>query len=452
MATKGIKVNVVDVGQGQCTFVEIYDMADKLSHTLLFDCGSDHRSDETAKNLKYIAAKVNAMATPAFDLLSFSHSDNDHVSLMREVIANCLPTKPKVKKLVYGGDRNRFTKRGYNIINTLVKDGYCTEDEIGTPSPDSSGFDRDEKKYGDPLWKSDDGEVKVYLMVGNVVSDEPEELDPDDLPDELPVLKGAEALNRVSLVCQIHFNGCNYIICGDATNRTMGGVNFYFQGMRVPYTPMVTLPHHGSRSTGLNVTKDRTANDEAIAVVRTFARICNGRTISISSFAKHGHPSVELATYFTRSLLAKPQVQDVRSKDGSHSMVSYIDMNLSFPDTTIVPWYAYTSYATAASLYGTNYFNSATPMRFVFGYAGSAVNPAVNWEATPVNAHASWVYSADSIKNESILGVTNLQDATVFTKSVAGSATDHALRRPLPAPAPALSPLGGRPARLRSFR
>src|ERR1041384_5820492 len=105
MAVSKVVVNVVDVGQGQCTFVEIYDGAGTVpAQTLLFDCGSNKQSDQTQENLGYIAKKVGGMAVPAFDCVFFSHSDSDHINLMLNLL-EMFPEdgKPAVKQVRHGG-------------------------------------------------------------------------------------------------------------------------------------------------------------------------------------------------------------------------------------------------------------------------------------------------------------------------------------------------------------
>jgi hypothetical protein len=461
MATGKIKVNVVDVGQGQCTFVEIYNTANTLVHTLLFDCGSDHRSVPTLINLQYIANTVSAMAVPAFDLLAFSHSDNDHVSLMRTLLGNFV-ARPTVKKVVYGGNYNKYKKRGYNVLIELVKQGYCTSDKLFAPRPDASGFNRDTGLFGDPMWVSDDGEVRVDLMVGNVINDLPEEPDEDEEEEPtLPVLKGAEALNRVSLICRVLYNGFDYIICGDATNRTMSMVNYYFTGKKFAYVPMVTVPHHGSRATGLDVSEGKTPNEAAIKNVATFAKICNGRTVTASSYEKHGHPSMELIHYFKLWMANGPLVADARlGTSRTHLLVSYVDIPLVNLAGAAITRYHYTSYATPSNLYGTNYHNPVIATLFTYNYAAT---DNIVGNAPPVtggvamNSHACWVYTADSLKNDKLEGATQLPaiPTTVFTRQLTGAELSA------PASAPPLPPLrtslGRAPAglfaaRLRAFR
>ena len=62
---ESVNVYVVDVGQGQCTYVEVLNASDELVNTFLFDCGSDKLSDETETNLDWIASRIaNDMVTP----------------------------------------------------------------------------------------------------------------------------------------------------------------------------------------------------------------------------------------------------------------------------------------------------------------------------------------------------------------------------------------------------
>lgn len=461
MATGKIKVNVVDVGQGQCTFVEVYNTANTLVHTLLFDCGSDHRSAQTPTNLQYIANTVSAMAAPAFDLMAFSHSDNDHVSLMKDLLGYCTH-KPAVKKVFYGGNYDKYKKRGYNILVELVKQGYCTSKELFAPRTDATGFDPKTGVFPEAMWTSDDGEVRVDLLVGNVINDLPEEPDEDEEEaPKLPILKGAEALNRVSLVCRVNYNGFDYIICGDATNRTMAMVNIYFDRKQFPYVPMVTVPHHGSRATGLDVSEGKVPNETAIKNVATFAKICNGRTVTASSYEKHGHPSMELIRYFRPWMANGPLVGDARlGTSRTHLLVSYVDVPLVNLVGAAITKYLYTSYATPSNLYGTNYHNPKVTTLFTYNYAATdnivGMPPAVTG-GVPMNSHACWVYTADSLKNDKLEGATQLPVApmTLFTRAL----TSTGLSAPVPVPPLPLSratlgpALGRLPAaRLRAFR
>jgi hypothetical protein len=439
MATCKMIVNVVDVGQGQCTFVELYDLFGNLTHTLLFDCGSDKKSPLTLTNIEYVADKIESMSKPALDLLLFSHSDNDHVSLMKNLLELCVVTKPTIKNVVYGGNWDNYTKgrrggQGVNILTYLVTNGYCNNADIFGPPPNFSGFDRDKKEFKGALWNTDN--IRVDLLVGNVLSDDPKN------PANAQVVpkfndKESDALNRVSLICSVTYEGHTYIICGDATNSCMGWVNYYLETPRFSLVPMITLPHHGSRNTGLDTNTGSkkseavAANDTAIATVKTFAKICSAKTVTASSFTKHGHPSMELAQYFLDPLAPKPLVRDAREAVGvdAHSMVSYVDLLLKRTNNDPIGQYEYQTYHTETNLFGTNYYNATFPTTFAYNYrnpSNKSVEDTPKGLPPPLNTHACWVYGNDKQGNEELLGVRYLPPSTgivgtIFTERVSGN-------------------------------
>ena len=137
-------VTVVDVGQGQCTFVEIYDdtkPTPKLVHTILMDCGTDKASAVTDDNIDYIVKKIKSMDKPAIDCLVFSHSDKDHIWLMWDLLRKFEPTFPDIKTIWYGGDRDQYTKYGYNVLNYIESEKICKKANIKSPGSDRTGYD-----------------------------------------------------------------------------------------------------------------------------------------------------------------------------------------------------------------------------------------------------------------------------------------------------------------------
>src|ERR1700755_1243236 len=227
MATGNVIVTVVDVGQGQCTFVEIYDTSSppKLTNTLLFDCGSDKESDETVKNLDYIVSKVLTMAKPGFDRIYFSHSDNDHISLTWYVLSQINKTKkPVVQEVWYGGAWSKFTKRGFNILDYINEQKFCATSKIQGFNSNATDYVIKSKKYEYWNWNNSDKSIYVYSIAANVLSDDP---DWDD-NDVVINMKVAEELNRVSLIAGLYYNTSSFVICGDATNKTMAAGNGLF--------------------------------------------------------------------------------------------------------------------------------------------------------------------------------------------------------------------------------
>ncbi|MGV8894029.1 MAG: ComEC/Rec2 family competence protein [Burkholderiaceae bacterium] len=428
MATKKIIVYVVDVGQGQCTYVEIFDMAGAVMQTLLFDCGTDKRSPTTDANIEFIATRINQMTNKKIDAVFFSHSDNDHVSLMKTLVdetEKLIKTVLPIGRVWYGGAWTKYAKRGFNILNYL-KDRNCPADQFFEPTTDrtdyvkGSGFVRS-------LWTND--EVRVDLLVGNVISDEPAVI---NLSGTLPTAKTPEPLNRVSLICRVFFNGHDYVICGDATNRSMGKVNTFFSGLRFPFTIMLTVPHHGSRSTSLELFPSGT---NPTLTVKTFSRIISAKTLTISAGPKnsHHHPSTELTTIFIPDAIKKPIVQDKNLKYDSHFTAANIDLEMAYyPDGTAVTK-AYKTFVTESNVYTTWYYYDVALPNFIYNFHLNKdtdgkinVTPVTMPGSLPaINPHACWLYESDALKNVSMGGLTQLLDDTsaVFTENGSGKFT-----------------------------
>lgn len=336
MATGYIILTVVDVGQGQCTFLEVYDDTTpkpKLIHTVMMDCGSDKKSADTPTNLQYIATRVESMDEPAFDCIIFSHSDKDHISLTKAVLDLIdEDNKPVVKKVVYGGDYDQYVKNHFNILDYLKEEEYCGKKDITSPGSNWSNYVPKSGKFeGNPLWQSTDKAVKIYSVVANVLSDNP---DWEENDEDVSGAK-AEEKNRVSIICGLYFGGISYVICGDATNVSMSATNQRFKGTKVfKNNAMTTLPHHGSRATGFAVKRDDDPSDEAVEVVDTFAKIMNSEVLTASAFEKHRHPSMQLMSAFLPTQ-KKPFLRDARLKQkNTHRLNAYVDIDIKIKAKT----------------------------------------------------------------------------------------------------------------------
>ncbi|MGC2236895.1 MAG: hypothetical protein WA584_12090 [Pyrinomonadaceae bacterium] len=428
MATGNVVVTVVDVGQGQCTFVEIYDDTSPtpvLIHTLLFDCGSDKKSTGTKQNMQYIADKVAAMAAPAFDCVIFSHSDSDHISLMKTVLddfpTTSPPNPPKVKLVWYGGNWDQYTKwkSKFNILDDLVKKDYCPKSEIKTPNSDYTGYDKKTKKYKECFWQSPDKFVTLYGIVSNVLS-----ADPDwDKHKKVGQQKRGEPANRVSIICGLYYAGVSYVICGDATNKTMAAANKLLAGTTVfDNNIMTTLPHHGSRTTGYAVKSGAKASDNNKLTVTTFAALMKSKTISVSAYQTHSHPSLEVMVDFYPD--GDPLLQDARLKQkNAHRVTSNIDLDLVLKSKTSgVPIVKIDhTCETDTNLFSTHY-NLGTK---TFSYklksgAEPAASEGVTATAGSFNNFACWKYITKSDGKFTVEGYTKLKTGlAAFTKAPA---------------------------------
>ncbi|MEM1321264.1 MAG: hypothetical protein AAGG75_13495, partial [Bacteroidota bacterium] len=430
MTIAKVDVNVVDVGQGQCTFVEIYDTTGKLTNTLLFDCGTDKASDQTDANLNYIAGKIYGMDSPTIDRIIFSHSDNDHISLTRPLLnkleklykpSNAKP-KFKVKQVVYGGNQSDYTKAGRNILETLVNDGYCVQGNVSGLNSNYTQYNSAQKEFTKSIWESPDAnhDVKVHVLVANTESARPN-INAASGPPPAKKSRTSEVLNRVSIVCALFYKEICYVICGDATNRTMAWANLFLSPSgQLPEVfqdnTMTTLPHHGSRKTGLTVSKNQNASDSNIEIIETFAKILQSDTISISSYELHEHPSLELINRFKPPLTA-PLIRDPRlQQDNAHRIQCYYDQDLiiTAPLVTLTENLSYT-FDTQSNIFGTRYSGDDPYLTYNFGSDSAQSASGVN-TPQPINSHASWKYTTQANGDTTLVGVPDLQ-STKFTES-----------------------------------
>lgn len=414
MAISRVVTTVVDVGQGQCTFTRIYDDSSpaKLVHTLLFDCGTDKRSPSTGNNIRWIADILKAMDDPTLDLLVFSHSDNDHISLMYDLL-EAYGKKPalKILSIWFAGNADFYTKDDFNILDYLGK--YCTS----FTKPDFGETQYDKKKSAwkkGLIWNTADQSVRVGMLIGNVIDDEPGVLVKTTFGTV------AEKKNRVSIVCALIHDDRTLLICGDATNRTMAWVNNAFGDNKFSKCLMVTLPHHGSRATGLAVSSTKAANKKAIKVVETFVETANARTASISAYAKHDHPSVELINYFVPSLTPTATLKDTRLTQSSHFAVCNVDLTLVLPSFTAVTK-DYHTLMTQANVMATYYYSEAATFSYQFK-AGTVDDPPkfVDPKKKPaINPHACWNYATTAGSGNSVMGFKQMPgtDTSKFTNN-----------------------------------
>lgn len=416
MAISKVVTTVVDVGQGQCTFVRLYDDSSpaELVHTLLFDCGTDKRSEPmTDGNIAWIADTLKLMDTPTIDLLVFSHSDNDHISLMYDLLS-AYGTKPKPLKVAsvwYAGNPDFYTKNKFNILDYLGS--YCKS----FTAPDF-GETQYNKTKGDwkkgLIWSSTDESVRVGMLIGNVIDDEPGVLVEDDFGTV------AEKKNRVSIVCALMHDGRTMLICGDATNRTMAWVNDALGDNEFNDCLMVTLPHHGSRATGLAVSSNATASKKAVDVVKTFVSKSAAKTITISAFAKHHHPSIELINLFMPAMTPTATLYDKRLENAekSHFSVCNVDVTLVMPDFTAITK-NYHTLTTQVNVLATYYYSEVAT--FSYQFQPTTVDKPTKFvdpkKKPVINPHACWTYATTAGKGNTVTGYKSMPgtDTSRFT-------------------------------------
>jgi hypothetical protein len=409
MATGSIVVNVLDVGQGQGTFVEIYSTGGTLTNTLLFDLGSAKGSTTAGlPSINYIADKVALMATPKIDYMSLSHKDRDHVNLLVKLIT-AINLKIAPKELEIGMVRYGGVKEWYS--NNLIK-------ELEKICPDVDSLSLRHTCYKPPstwtpIWLKND--VYVYILLANIPTDDVDVGAMDELGDDKP---DSELANSVSIISSIWWNNNQFFINGDATFVTFQESNKIFKLVPNFQEPkMVTLPHHGSRKTTFGLSSStEDASKEATAVVETFAKKISAKTVTSSAeiFGSYHHPSYDVMTSFNKFAdQVTNWYSDPNLDKNRHYVTAYLDNTMTNSKKATLSG-VYSSFETTMNVYSTLY---CVP-DYVGGYLAPPTNPVGSGtkfkKPQPVfSLGVQWGYTVNSAGKVTLAPKTN-RAATLF--------------------------------------
>lgn len=438
MATLGIRVCSLDVGQGMSTFVEIYDTNGQLIRTLLFDLG--YTKAQNPATMDFLVRQINLRKPqPYIDGIFVSHKDRDHINLLDELLTR-LPGVG-IGMVRYGGRRSWYTQSsGYNVINVMA--ARCAD-----PAKDVSGFPVGETDYDEELgfwgdiWDMDD--VTVYLLAVNTPYGKEEVGAPEDDISKKP---DGDQANSKSLICYLWYNGSGFTISGDATFPSIVYINKVLGKTKLPSTKMVLLPHHGSRKTTFGLSATNAAiSDTARASVTTFARKMGGKTVIASANTKHSHPSLETTALFQQySDTGTPWWEDPALENGKHYMTTYqdIDLGVGGPKKD-----AYRSLQTTWNVYSTLYKHPDISVNFSYPPLATYAPP----DPPPlIPAGMNWLYT---LGNNGLLvfrGVASERlietSAEAFTTFAAKETIPETAPPPLPGPVTRTAPRPVRPA------
>src|SRR6201999_452553 len=110
--------------------------------------------------------------------------------------------------------------------------------------------------------------------------------------------------NTGSPVVGVYWDRHWYICTGDGTGTTLAGANDVFDSHAadMPFTFLMTTPHHGSFKTTYNLAStSSTPSNLAIQVVDTFAGTFNPFTVTASAGEKnHHHASMFVVEQFSK--------------------------------------------------------------------------------------------------------------------------------------------------------
>ncbi|HSQ41729.1 MAG TPA: hypothetical protein VLM37_05565 [Fibrobacteraceae bacterium] len=344
----GVKVHVLNVGQGMGNFIEVYgDGLDKPpTKTFIYDLGSEKgKATFGPPAIEFIINRLKAMATPRIDLITFSHGDKDHWNLFRDLIGECDEKLPDLQygDVYFGGckDQYDYGSSVYNVLGDLEK----RKASIQGPFPDAaSDF---YQKIGSS-WRclaNLDGLI-VRLLLANV--------------DEGIVLSDSSTYsefsnkNSVSAVVVCEYADNRFILTGDATGLTISKINALIkqQGIsdQVNNTFLMIVPHHGSAVT-LKYEGD-------YAAAQTFATYCDANSIAASADFRIGffHPDYAMLQIFCNPKLFVPMPLQIGT--GGYTPPN---TEANYPDHLYVAYNksGWDTYKTQENIYTTQYSSSS---------------------------------------------------------------------------------------------
>jgi beta-lactamase superfamily II metal-dependent hydrolase len=333
---------VLDVGQGTGNFVEIYDDGGSLVNAMLIDLGSEGWKRIAGKpSADWVAERLKTMPGGAkLDAVFLSHSDSDHVNLIKRLLEHFVPpgkpgTALTVHQVYYGGDYGYYKKgkgrSATNYLDELNKYRPSGSGSVLTPcSPNGTSFtDADPKKW---VPMKTIGNVQVWLISGNTTPDDVALYAESETGSKAPE---GYAINTKSMVLLVTYAGTQIAVTGDATGMTLAKCNeIMARGGVLPYLNNVfslTLPHHGSDTTTFSLLG---ATDDAMDVqeladenVRSFVDNVKPQTISASAARRESfrHPSARVIDFFGTHLdwTTVYFTDDVLKADKQHFYTAY---------------------------------------------------------------------------------------------------------------------------------
>lgn len=212
-ATTDLTFQFMDVGQGDCTYIEFPD-----GRNMLVDFGSTKNKSLTkADALTYFQTQTRFKAKgQVLDYLVLTHGDIDHYNNVQAFVQ---AVQPAIKNLLYGGKASDYG----GLIEALVK----AYPGMKVLDPPSTG----------PFLLASFGEAKVWVLAVNT---------PSTSSDK----------NTTSVVLQVEFAGRRVILSGDATVETE---QYILTAVKAAKAPAPTLQsgalkvgHHGSARTSVS--------------------------------------------------------------------------------------------------------------------------------------------------------------------------------------------------------
>ncbi|MEI2384419.1 hypothetical protein [Breoghania sp. JC706] len=354
MTVGSITFHVLDVGQGACNFVEIFNEDGDVSHIMLIDLGTNSSQKIATENIAWLREQIENNNN-YLDVLVLTHGDTDHYNMIAKILpAFGPPAGDQIGMVRYGGPAWRY-KRGA-LITTLG--GYTGD--IGSFTPSQSGYAPDDDPVWEPIWQTGDEADDAFLQL--IIANTPHPRDPASFAKYQSM--NAEAVNTKSVVLGLEWDGHWIVATGDATSTTLGAIDDLLENEDdLPKTFMMTVPHHGSRKTTYDLKNASDIPDNlARGVVDDVLMRFEPYTYSISAGEKrHHHPSMYLVEQFADNIYSDVTYWgDPDLDNGRHFLTSWIDLTVT--GLAVAPaWppgarWQYATTQTRENVYSTLYF------------------------------------------------------------------------------------------------
>ncbi len=251
-----LRVHYLDVGQGDCIFIEFPD-----DTVMLIDSGDGRNTGETDTS-RYIVGYLEDLGVEVIDYLMLTHSDADHAGNMVEILDAFEVEKAYVPDIDEGVIETQTYK---NFAEALGRETYTAE------GGGTAACEIEISQMGDLIESESETEEFFMAFLSPAPRGMSEEGEYDELNSKKPN-KDSAAINAVSPITYLEYMGKRFVftgdVIGDPAERVMqryeAGVydNMFKKGgsegenyYSVDFSAGVDVykaAHHGSRTHGSN--------------------------------------------------------------------------------------------------------------------------------------------------------------------------------------------------------